>query len=346
MSTLEQILKEYPYYVSYENVYPEAKSWIRYPCLKYHDYLLCKNIDDVLICMVQAYLSCIYFEKNIENDLNPLNTLEELIEKYGILPDISEKMKQGLISDLNDFAKYLIDNSKKQWNDENYTETERKNSLVGRKSCVSSSFEFDIQNGAKIKYNVGMSAFHQRYMEYTQNKNCSDFQPIGYYGYHMSNYIYFYSIEKINENINIFRFRNYQEDVNHENICDFIDTKFLNRLKLSELSKTWISESRKIMDDCKSSAICLDQTNGFLIDEADFEDFSSSSFIYSKIYVLNRRKYYSSYTSITSYNHEKAIEYIKETKKINVKWFVFKQTLFYDILIPEMRSGIKSYLFG
>ena len=346
MSSLEQILEKYPYYVSYENVYPEAKSWIRYPCLKYHDFLLCKNIDDVLICIIQAYLSCIYFEKNIENDLNPSNTLEELIEKYGILPDISEEMKQGIVSGIYRITEGLIDNSKKLWNDENYTETERKNSLVGRKSCVSSCFKFGIQNGPKIKYNVGMSSFHQRYMEYIQFENCSGFRPVGYYGYHESNYIYFYSIEKINENINIFRFQNYQEDVNHENICDFIDTKFLNRLKLSELSKTWISKSRKIMDDCKSSAICLDQTNGFLIDENDFEDFSSSSFIYSKIYVLNRRKYYISYILITSYNHEKAIEYIKETKKIYKNWFIFEQTPFYDILIPEIRNEIKSYLFG
>jgi hypothetical protein len=344
MKDLDIILEEYQFFVYYENVLESAGPWMRYP-RKYNDFLLCKSIDDVMICILQAFLSCIYFEKSMENDFDSSNTFEEMIAKYGLLPDISEEMKVELLSFLSEYKQNLINMSENCWNDKNYTENEKKHSLVGRNSCVSSTFRLIIRNGAKIKYDIGMSGLYKRYMDYTQAEGHNDFQPIGMFGYHLSNYIYFYSIEKINSNILYFRKRVYNEKINHTNINDFIELKFLGKLKLCEKSKEWISESYKIIENSSSIAISLDRTNGFLIDEIDFENRDTSSFVYTKIYVLNRRKYYCSNTSITSFNLQKAIEHIQTTNNVYRNYFLFKKTSFYENLIPELRREIKSYCF-
>ncbi len=137
MKDLDTILIEYPYCIIYENIHKN------YSIVKYNDILLCKSIDDVLICILQAFLSCIYLEKSIENDFYSSNTFEEMIEKYGLLPDISEEMKTELLSLLNEYKKTLI------------------NIFEGQNYSVTSTFELNIQNGEKIRYNIGMSAFHK-----------------------------------------------------------------------------------------------------------------------------------------------------------------------------------------
>ena len=71
-----------------------------------------------MICILQAFLSCIYFEKSMENDFDSSNTFEEMIAKYGLLPDISEEMKVKLLSFLSEYKQNLINMSEQQWNDD------------------------------------------------------------------------------------------------------------------------------------------------------------------------------------------------------------------------------------
>ncbi len=319
MKDLDTILIEYPYCIIYENIHKN------YSIVKYNDILLCKSINDVLICILQAFLSCIYLEKSIENDFYSSNTFEEMIEKYGLLPDISEEMKTELLSLLNEYKKTLI------------------NIFEGQNYSVKSTFELNIRNGEKIRYNIGMSAFHKIFMNFDQKNNPNNFGLKEYYGQHSGNYIYFYLIEKINENINIFHFRNYHDCVDHRNINHFIETRFLNKLKLSEKSKKWICESYKIIKDFPSSNIPEDKQNGFLINEYDFENINISSFIYIQIYVLNKRKKINYY--IPSEPNNRVIENIQTKKKMYTNYFLFKKTIFYENLIPEIRKEIKSYYF-
>ena len=97
METSEDILRRYPYFVLYKPPYREGSSWIRYPGCKDQDYLLCKNVDDIFTCIMQSYLSCIYFEKSLEYNVDSSSSFEEMMERYGELPDITEKMKVDLI---------------------------------------------------------------------------------------------------------------------------------------------------------------------------------------------------------------------------------------------------------
>ncbi len=110
---LNYILNEYPLCISYKNIYKNSKSWIQQSNVKSFNFLLCKNINDILICMLQAYISFLFIEKNINFDI----PIDELLKIIYDLPNLNNNMKKILKKKLNQLKKDYKESLKNQKND-------------------------------------------------------------------------------------------------------------------------------------------------------------------------------------------------------------------------------------
>lgn len=326
-SELNDIFNEYPLCISYKNINKNPKSWIQQSNVKSFNFLFCKNINDIMICILQAYLSFLFIEKNINFDIS----IYELLKIVFDLPDLNDNMTKSLKKKINQLKKDYKKSLKNQKND----------------FYFSTQISFDLQNNLVLTFDIQTSKHKYHLFDYVNSQKKCNFEPIVYQGNIKTNYVYFYIFEKINDNILYFHFETYKDKLNMDNICDFIESKFSGKLKLRKKSKDWIMNSYFTMKNSESELIRLDNTNGFLINNFDFdEDFCDTSFFNIKIYVLNEKKRFEVFIPEPSWiDPNKAIKHIQDLKNNYISYHYFKKSLFYKFFSNEIKNEIKSYLF-
>ncbi len=330
-SELNYIFNKYPLCISYKNICKNSKSWIQQSNVKSCNFLFCKDINDIMICILQAYISFLSIEKSINFDIS----IEELFKIVFDLPNLNDNMKISLKKKLNQLKK------------------EYKESLTNQKDKndfhISTQISFDLQNNFVLTFDIKTSQHEYHLFDYVNSQKKCNFEPIGYKGNIKTNYVYFYIFKKINDNILYFHFETYKDKLNMDNICDFIESKFSGKLKLRKKSKDWIMDSYFTMKNCESELIRLDNTNGLLINNFDFEeDFHNNlaSFFNINIYVLNEKKRFEVFIPEPSWiDPNKAIKHIQELKNNYISYHYFKKSLFYKFFSNEIKNEIKSYLF-
>ncbi len=325
---VKDILKEYPFCITYKNVDKNSKSWIQQSNVKVSNFLLCKDINVIIICILQAYISFL----SIESDFTGVNTVDEYINMYNKLPDMDEKKRKYLTRQLLSLKKDYKESIKRH---------KEKNELF-----FSTKISFDLHNNNVLTFDISTTGYKYFYFDYENLQKKCNFKPIGYHGNVKTNSIFFFIFEKINDRILYFHFETYKDKINEEKICDFIESRFENKIKLRDESKDWIVNSYCHMKKCKDDLIREDVTNGFLVNEFDFENVDYTSFYKIKIYVLNEKKRFEVFIPNPSWvNPDKAIQYIQKMKNDYISYSFFKKSVFYKRFSGENREKIKSYLF-
>ncbi len=329
-SDLNYIFNKYPLCISYKNICKNSKSWIQQSNVKSLNFLFCKDINDIMICILQAYISFLSIEKLINFDIS----IDELLNIVFDLPDLNDNMKISLKKKINQLKKDYKESLKNQKDKNDFH--------------FSTQISFDLQNNFVLTFDIKTSQHKYHLFDYINSQKKCSFEPIGYQGNIKTNYVYFYIFEKINDNILYFHFETYKDKLNMDNICDIIESKFSGKLKLRKESKDWIMNSYFTMKNFESELIRLDNTNGFLINNFDFdEDFSGTSFFNIKIYVLNEKKKFEVFIPEPSWiDPNKAIKYIQDLKNNYISYYYFKKSLFYKfMLLNNIKDELKTYLF-